>query len=85
MVDYCNFNNYKAVKAYIKTVSNKIIIKALGLVVRKRVLIPNNVLKNIVVLDKMMLEKEFRDLKANIVIKDLLVRDKISITFLSNK
>lgn len=57
----------------------------MGLVVRKRVLIPNNILKNIVALDKMMLEKEFRDLKANIVIKDLLVRDKISITFLSNK
>lgn len=82
--DYRNFNDYEAAKAYIKTVSNKVVIKASGLAAGKGVLMLNNALENIAALDKMMLEKEFGDSGANIVIEDLLVGDKISITFLSD-
>lgn len=81
---YQNFSDYEAAKAYLASLSHKVVIKASGLASGKGVLMPNNVPESIAALDKIMLERAFGDAGAEVVIEELLVGDEISVTFLSD-
>ena len=81
---YQNFSDYEAAKAYLASLSHKVVIKASGLASGKGVLMPNNVSESMVALDKIMLKRAFGDAGAEIVIEELLVGDEISITILSD-
>uniref|UniRef100_A0A7S4DSF4 phosphoribosylamine--glycine ligase n=2 Tax=Lotharella globosa TaxID=91324 RepID=A0A7S4DSF4_9EUKA len=70
--EYKNFTDYKEAQAYLKAIKHKVVIKASGLAAGKGVVLPETTEEALENLESIMVNKEFGDAGAEVVIEELL-------------
>jgi phosphoribosylamine--glycine ligase/phosphoribosylformylglycinamidine cyclo-ligase len=82
---YQNFTEYNSAKAYIESISHKVVIKASGLAAGKGVVFPKTPKETLKTLKNIMLDRKFGAADAEVVIKEFLEKNKLSILIFSDK
>jgi phosphoribosylamine--glycine ligase/phosphoribosylformylglycinamidine cyclo-ligase len=81
---YHTFRSYSLAVNYIALVSHKVILKASGLAAGKGVIIPDTNKEALVALEEIMLERKFGDAGDEVVIKEFLEGEELSVLTFSD-
>ncbi|CAG8537459.1 281_t:CDS:10 [Ambispora gerdemannii] len=81
---YKNFSDYEKAKAYLNSISHKIVIKASGLAGGKGVLIPTNKQEALEALKELMVDRAFGSAGDEVVIEEFLEGQELSVLSFSD-
>ncbi|TVY85202.1 Bifunctional purine biosynthetic protein ADE1 [Lachnellula suecica] len=76
---YANFTHYEEARKYLDSINHNVVLKASGLAAGKGVIIPENKEEAQKALKSIMIDKEFGDAGAEVVIEEFLEGDELSI------
>jgi phosphoribosylamine--glycine ligase/phosphoribosylformylglycinamidine cyclo-ligase len=82
--EYQNFTNYESAKAYVESISHRVVIKASGLAAGKGVILPETPEETLEALKDIMLGHKFGISGAEVVIEEFLEGDELSILTFSD-
>jgi phosphoribosylamine--glycine ligase/phosphoribosylformylglycinamidine cyclo-ligase len=82
--EYLNFTDYESAREYVKSISNRVVIKASGLAAGKGVVLPETLEETLESVKDIMLDRKFGEAGAEVVIEEFLEGDELSILTFSD-